>query len=150
MASQRSGFSSPSSDNHYKSERVGASCVGRRACGTWTTTLDFVQNTMHPGATILPSQDGLNEYARDYRPGFLVPHATPRRSRPKPQQPDLFAPRYASMLQICRPRAPHLPASLREQPAQASVPRLSRFWRFRPVRNYAQGVHTGIKTLNNQ
>ena len=77
--------------------------VDRRARGTRTTTLDFVQKTLHFGATLLGTHDGLNEYARDRRPGLLVPHfagchATPRRIRPKPPQPDVFAPRYASML----------------------------------------------------
>ena len=43
---------------------------------------------------------------RDKRRGLLVLpsascSATPQRSRPKPQQPDLFIPRYASMLSIC-------------------------------------------------
>ena len=131
--------------------------VSRRARCTWTTTLGVVQKTLHLGATLLATQDGLNEYARDKRPGLLVPHfagchATPRRSRPKPQQPGFAAPHYASMLQICRTRTPHLPTSLREQPAQASVSPLSIFCCFRPVRNYAQGkgMHTGIKTRNNQ
>ena len=76
--------------------------VSCRARDTGTTTLDLVQETLHLGATLLATQDGLNEYARDKRPGLLVPrsvgcHATPRRSRPKPQQPDLFAERSASM-----------------------------------------------------
>ena len=48
--------------------------VGRRARGTWTATLDYVQNTLHLGAMLLATQDGHNEYARDKRPGLLVPH----------------------------------------------------------------------------
>ena len=52
----------------------------------------------------------------------------------------LFAPLSASMLQFCQPRAPHLTASLREQPAQASVPPLHLVWGgFRPARSYAPG-----------
>ena len=75
--------------------------VGRRARGTWTTTLDYVQKTLHLGAMLLATQDGRYEYARDKRPGLMVLHsaschATLQRSRPKPQQPDVFGPRYAS------------------------------------------------------
>ena len=77
--------------------------VGRRARGTWTATLEYVQKMLRLGALLLATQDGQNEYARDKRPGFWVPHfagcyTTPRRSRPKPHRPDLFVPRYASML----------------------------------------------------
>ena len=127
--------------------------VGRRARGTWTTTLDFVQKTLHLGATLLATQDCLNEYARDKRPSLLVPHSacchpTPQRSRPKPQRPDLFAPGYASMLQSCQPRAPHLQAQLREQPAQDAVLPLPLFWCFRPVRNYTQGHAYWSKDLS--
>ena len=125
MASRRSGSSSPSSGEHYNSQTAGASCWSPR---TWhlDDNLGLRAETLHLGSTLLANWDGLNEYARDKRPGlavlhFVGCHATPRRSRPKPQLPDLFAPRYASMLRICRHRAPHLPASLREEPGQASV-----------------------------
>ena len=37
------------------------------------------------------------------------------------------------MLYFCQPRAPHLTASLREQPAQTSVPPKPLFWCFRPA-----------------
>ena len=130
--------------------------VGRRARGTWTTTLDFVQKALHLGATLPATQDGLDEYARDKRPGLLVPHsagchATPQRSRPKTRQPDLLAPRYAIRLNTCQPHAPHLPAQLREQPAQGLVPPLSLFLAL-PARPefWPRGRHTGIKTLDNQ
>ena len=92
-----------------------------------------------PKAYILESKP------RDKRPGLLVLtsascSATLQRSRPKPQQPDLFAPRYASMLYICQPRAPHFTSNA---PRAASaclgtVPALF-FWCFRPARNYAPG-----------
>ena len=67
--------------------------VGHRARGTWTATLNYVQKTLHLGAMLLATPDGQNKYARDKRPGMLVPHfagcyATPPRSRPKPHQPD--------------------------------------------------------------
>ena len=135
--------------------------VGRRARDTWTTTLDFVQKTLHLGAMLLATQDGRYEYVRDKRPGLQVPHsagchATPQRSPPKPHQPDLFAPRFASMLHICRPHAPRFSTSLREHPAQASVLPLFLFWCFRPAWNYAHGHAywnqdpTGLKTLYNQ
>ena len=91
--------------------------VGRRARGTWTATLDLVQKTMHLGATLLATQAGLNEYARDKRLGLLVLHsascqATLQRGLLKPQQSDLFALPYASMLQFRQPRALHLLAQL--------------------------------------
>ena len=137
--------------------------VGRRARGTWTATLDDVQKTLHLGAMLLATQDGQNEYARHKRPGVLVPHfagcyVTPRRSRLKPHRPDLSAPRYASMLYFRQPRAPHLTALFREQPAQASVPPQPLFGASgQPVFGASgqpgivhQGMHTGIKTLNNQ
>ena len=48
-------------------------------------TLDFVQKTLHLGATLLETQHGQNEYAQDKRSGVLVArsagcHATPRRA----------------------------------------------------------------------
>ena len=119
--------------------------VGRRARGTWTTTLDFVQKTLHLGATRLGTLDGLDEYTRDKRPGLLALHsascsATLQRSRPKPQQPDLLAPRYASMLYICQPRAPHFTSNA-PRAASASQGTVSAplFWCFRPGQNYAPG-----------
>ena len=118
--------------------------VGRRVRGTWTTTLEFVQKTLHLGAMLLATQDGQNEYARDKRPGLLVPHfagcyATPRRSRPRPQQPDLFAPRYASMLKICQPRAPHLKTRSASSQRKPRYCLCLFFWCFRPGWNYAHG-----------
>ena len=61
--------------------------VDRRACGTWTATLDDVQKTLHLGALLLATQDGRSEYARDERSGLLVLlsarcAATPQRSDP--------------------------------------------------------------------
>ena len=176
--------------------------VGRRARGTWTATLDYVQKTLHLGALLLATQDDRSEYARDERSGLLVllsarcaatprrgaiqasttrparsalsqhaatlpasrfashsisPHAasarpssasapslvpptrselfprafardsnpcekrrgllilpsascsaTPQRSRPKPPQPDMFAPGHARLLSFCQPRALHV------------------------------------------
>ena len=72
--------------------------VSRRARGTWTATLEYVQKTLHLGVFFLATQDGRSEYARDGSSGSLVlPYAscpaTPRRSRFEPQQPDLLAPR---------------------------------------------------------
>ena len=66
--------------------------------------------------------------------------ATLQRSRPKPQQPDLFAPRYASMLYICQPRAPHFTSNA-PRAASACLGTVSAlfFWCFRPARNYAPG-----------
>ena len=61
-------------------------------------------------------------------PYFAGCYAISRRIRPKPHQQDLFAPRSTSMLQFCQPRAPHLTASLCEQPAQVSVPPLNLFF----------------------
>ena len=125
--------------------------VGRRARGTWTATLEYVQ-TLHLGALLLATQDGQNEYARDEGSGLLVPHfdgcyTTPRRSRPKQHRPDLFDPPYASMLYFCQPRAPHLTASLREQPAQASVPPLHLlFGASDQLGVMPQGIHAGIES----
>ena len=101
-----------------------------------------MQKTLHLGALLLATQYGRSEYAREERSGLLVLpsascSATPRRSRPKPQQPDLLAPRKASMLRFCPPRASLLTASLRKQQAQAPVPPLHHLWCFRPVRSYA-------------
>ena len=126
--------------------------VGRRARGTWTATLDDVQKTLHLGAMLLATQDGQNEYARHKRPGVLVPHfagcyVTPRRSRLKPHRPDLSAPRYASMLYFRQPRAPHLTASLCEQPAQALVTPLQLcFCASDQLGVMPQGIHTGIES----
>ena len=150
MASQRSESSSPSSGDHYNSETAGASCWSPR---TWqTATLDYVQKTLNLGALLLATQDGQNENARDKRPGLMVPHfagcyTTPRRNPPKPHRPDLFAPRYASMLCFCQPRTPHLTASLRAQPAQASVPPpYLIFGASDQLGAMPQGMHTGIES----
>ena len=114
--------------------------------------MDYVQKTLHVGALLLATQDGQNEYARDKRSGLLVPlfagcYTTPRRSRPKHHRPDLFAPRYASMLNFCQPRAPHLTALLREQPAQASIPPLHLlFGASDQLGAMPQGIHTGLES----
>ena len=126
--------------------------VGRRARGTWTATLDYVQKTLHLGAMLIATQDGKNEYARDKRPGGFVTHvagcyAAPRRSRPKPYQPDLFVPRYASMLQIL-PASRFASNSIAPRAANASLGTTSApfwcfrpawIWCFRPAWNYAPG-----------
>ena len=44
--------------------------VGRRARGTRTTILAYVQKTLHLGAWLLATQDGESEYARDERSGL--------------------------------------------------------------------------------
>ena len=82
--------------------------VGRRARATWATPMDFVQKTVHLGATLPAIQDGLEEYTSDKRPGVLVLHsvtchATSQRSRPKPKRPNV-----GSALRQC---VQHLPAS---------------------------------------
>ena len=46
--------------------------VGRRARGTRTATLDYVQKTLHLGALLLATQDGRSEYARDERSSLLI------------------------------------------------------------------------------
>ena len=66
--------------------------VGRRARGTWTATLDYVQKTLHLGALLFATLDGRSEYARDERSGLLVlPFAccaaTPQRSDPSLNNP---------------------------------------------------------------
>ena len=53
---------------------------------------------------------------------FAGCYATPRRSRPKPHQPDLFAPPYASMLYFRQPRVPHF-TNTAPRPASASLGR---------------------------
>ena len=64
---------------------------------------------------------------------------------------DLFAPRSASMLQFCQPRAPDLTASLREQPAQASIPPLHLlFGASDQLGVLPQGIHTGIESPHNK
>ena len=126
--------------------------VGRRARGTWTATSDYVQKTLHLWSNA-PRDSGRPERVRPRQGARLVGPAlcrlpcNPRRSRPRPHQRDLFAPRSASMKQFYQPRAPHLTASLREKPAQTSVPPQPLFgcfrpdwmWCFRPAWNYAPG-----------
>ena len=46
--------------------------VGRRARGTRTATLDYVQKTLHLGALLLATQDDRSEYARDERSSLLI------------------------------------------------------------------------------
>ena len=102
MSSQRSGFSSPSSGDHYNGETARASC--------WSpSTWNMENNLGLRGEDASPRSDAPrdsvrpNEYARDKKPGLFVSHSascdiTKQRSRHKPQQPYVFAPRYASML----------------------------------------------------
>ena len=72
--------------------------VGRRARGTRTATLDYVQKTLHLGALLLATQDGQSEYARDERFGLLVLALCLLRCNPAEEliqasKPDLLAPR---------------------------------------------------------
>ena len=46
--------------------------VGRRARGTRTAALAYVQKTLHLGPLLLATQDGRSEYARHERSGLLV------------------------------------------------------------------------------
>ena len=101
--------------------------LGRRARDTWMATLYFVQKTRYLGATLLGTLEGRDEYTRNKRQGWLVLHfascsATLQRSRPKPQQADLFAIRQHVARSPTSRTAP-----LCEQPAQVSVPRLHLF-----------------------
>ena len=129
--------------------------VGHRTRGTWTTTLDYVQKTLQLGSMLLATEDGRYEYARDKRPGLLVVHsaschATLQRSQPKPQQPDLFALRYASMLQ-------NLPASCSAFTSTALRAGSASLGTACPVLGASgrpgimpQSMHTGTKTLGIQ
>ena len=121
--------------------------VGHRARGT-RTTLDFMQKTLHLGATFLATRDSLNEYVRDERGqtwSRTLPVATQPREEPTQAS---TARRVRSAL---RQHVANLPALLREQPSQASVPLVSFFWCFRTVlKIMPKGMHTGIKTLDNQ
>ena len=72
--------------------------VGRRARATWTTTLDYVQKTLHLGALLLATYDGRSEYARDERSGLLVlalclVRCNPAEELIQASTPDLLAPR---------------------------------------------------------
>ena len=91
---------------------------------------------------------------RDKKIGLLVqPFAsfsdTLHRSRPKPQQPDLFAPRYVSMLYICQPRALHFTRTA-PRAASASLGTASApfFGASDQLGIMPQGRHTGIETLD--
>ena len=46
--------------------------VGRRARGTRTGILAYVQKTLHLGALLLATQDGESEYSRDEWSGLLL------------------------------------------------------------------------------
>ena len=125
--------------------RRQGSPVGRRARGTWTATVGYVQKTLHLGTLLLATQDDRSLYARDERSGMLVLpsascSATPQRRQPKPQQPDMSAPGDASLLSICQPRALHL-TSIVSLAARACLGTVSApFFRcFRPARNSAPG-----------
>ena len=131
-----------------------ASCWLPRTC-TWTATLDYVQMTLHLGAMLLGIQDGQNEYARDKRPDLLVLHsascsATLQRSRPKPHQPDMFAPRYASTLCIGQLRALHFTSTaLRAASASLGTTSAPFFGASDQLGIMPQGRHIGIETLDN-
>ena len=156
MASQRSGPSSPSSGDHYNSETAGASCWSPR---TWH--LDDNPGLRADDAaprSDAPRDSGRPERVCPRREASRV-GAVLRRSRCSPAEEPTQASTNRLVRSALRQRVSHLPASrltftniALEQPAQASVPPLSLFLCLRPVRNYDQpwGMHTGIKTMNNQ
>ena len=87
----------------------------------------------------------------DKRRGFLVLpsascSATPQRSRPKPQQPDMFAPSHASLLSICQPRALHL-TSIAPRAARACLGTVSEplFGASDRLGIVPRGRHTGTR-----
>ena len=77
--------------------------AGRRAHGTWTATLDYVQKTLHLGALLLrdsgrPVRVHTRREVRLAGLALCPLRCNPAEERSEPQQPDLLAPRKASML----------------------------------------------------
>ena len=118
--------------------------VDRRARGTWTATLDYVQKTLHLGVLLLATQDGRSDYTRDERSGLLVlpsPRcaATPQRSDPSlnNQTCSLRAkPACCDFARLALRISQHRSASSKRKPRYG----LSIFfWGFRTAQNYAPG-----------
>ena len=129
--------------------------VDRRARGTWTATLDYVQKTLHLGALLLASQDDQSEYARDERSGLLVLlsarcAATPRRGA---IQASSTRPARSALSQ----HAVTLPASRFAShsiaPHAASAPRYrlcTIFGASDPLGTISQGIRTGSEPLRKE
>ena len=124
--------------------------VGRRARGTRTAILAYVQKTLHLGALLHATQDGQSEYARDERSGLLVLALCLLRCNlaeelPQHQTCSLCA--KPACCDFCPPRASHLTASLCKQRACPGTFQHF-FWYFCQFGNMPQGRHnhTGIQT----
>ena len=116
--------------------------VDRRARGTWTATLDYVQKTLHLGALLLATQDGRSGYARDERAGLLVLlsarcAATQQRSDPSlnNQTCSLRAkPACCDFASLVHRISQHRSASSKREPRSPSQ---HFFWYIRPAWHYA-------------
>ena len=124
MASQLSGSSFHSTGDHYNSETAGAFGWSLR---TWQLddNLGLRAEDFAPRSDA-PRDSGLLERVRPRQDVRLVCPALRRLPRNPEEETTQasktrFAPRYASTLQNCQSRAPHLQAQLRERQAQASV-----------------------------
>ena len=149
MASQRSGSSSPSSGDHYNCETAGASCSSTR---TWHMdgNLGLRAEDAAP-QSFAPRDSGRTNRVRTRREVKLVGPAlcrllyNPAKEPTQASQTRLVRSALRPHAVFRQPRAPRLVTSLREHPAQASVPPLClRFGASDQLRVMPQGIHTGI------
>ena len=123
--------------------------VGRRARGTWTAILDYMQKTLHLGALLLATQDGESEYARDERSGLSPLPVALQLCRGADPSPNTRPARSAlSQHAVTLPALRFASHSIAPPAASASPGTDSAFFSGAsdPLRIMPQGRHTGIKT----
>ena len=148
MASQRSGSSSPSSGDHYNNETAGVSCWSPR---TWhidgnlgLRAEDAAPRSNAPRDSGRPERVCTRQGARLVGPALCRLRCNPAKEPTQASPTRLVRSALRQHVAILpASRSASNAASLREQPAQASVPPLHLF--FCPS-DQPQGIHTGIES----
>ena len=138
-------FFSPSCD-HYNSETAGASCWSPR---TWymdgnlgLCAEDAAPRSFARRDSVRPNRVRTRQEVKLAGPALCRLLYNPAKELTQASQTRLVRSALRQHAVFCQPRAPHVTASLREQPANASVPPLHLFvWCFRQARSNAPG-HT--------
>ena len=120
--------------------------VGRRARGTRTTILAYVQKTLHLGALLLATQDGESEYARDERSGLSPLPVALQLCRGADPSPNTRPARSAlSQHAVTLPASRFASHSIAPQTASACPGTFQHFFGTSgQFGNMPQGRHTGI------
>ena len=125
--------------------RFASHSIARQAASASPGTASAPSLVLPTSSEICPRAYVRESNPCDKKRGFLVLlsascSATPQRSRPKRQQPDVLAAGHVSLLSFCQPRALHM-TSIASCAARACLGTVSALflWCFRLARNYAPG-----------